>query len=78
VSLALLGLALGLAVVGCGKSEAPRNDMPIKTSSGVDKKGKKSRTGPFLAPCWLPQVEGRRRKLPGQAETAVVSANPEE
>jgi hypothetical protein len=43
-SLALLGLALTLAVAGCGNKPEPKPDMPVKTSSGVDKKGKKMKT----------------------------------
>ncbi len=37
--LTLCVVAPGLAAVGCSRGDnGPRNDMPIKTSSGVDKK----------------------------------------
>jgi hypothetical protein len=41
VSIAILGLAFGLAAVGCKKAEAPRNDQPLKTET--DNKGKRGR-----------------------------------
>ena len=43
-SLAMLGLALVLAVAGCGNKPEPKPDMPVTTSQGVDKKGNKTKT----------------------------------
>ena len=37
-SMITLGVAFFLA--GCGKSDAPRSDMPLKISEGIDKKGR--------------------------------------
>lgn len=39
-------LLLGFLVVasGCPKPEPTRNDMPIKASEGVDRKGKKNKS----------------------------------
>jgi hypothetical protein len=38
VLLTLFVAASGLAAAGCGSSDGPRNDMPVKTSNPVDKK----------------------------------------
>ena len=43
-SLVLLGLAVGLAVVGCGKKQEERKpDLPVTSTPGVDKKGKQQK-----------------------------------
>jgi len=49
IRIALLGtvmLAFAAALIGCKKSDAPRNDMPIKTTQeGTDPKtGKKAKS----------------------------------
>lgn len=42
--LAVLVLALGVSLTGCGGSSSSLPDMPVKTKQGKDKKGRETKS----------------------------------